>query len=106
MEETGWFARSATQLPKVGELAELRAGPLTLSEQRRIAEKLYTQQNGLYLLAFKASQNADMNQFEKDRESIKKQALAESRQRVLAKFMEALKNKAEIRLNTAFLEES
>jgi hypothetical protein len=47
-----------------------------------------------------------MNQFEKDREAIKKQALAESRQRVLAKFMEALKNKAEIRLNTAFLEES
>jgi hypothetical protein len=32
--------------------------------------------------------------------------LAESRQRALVKFMEGLKNKAQIRLNTAFLEES
>jgi peptidyl-prolyl cis-trans isomerase D len=106
VEETGWFARSSAQLPKIGDLAELRSGPITLSEQRPIPERLYTQQNSLYLLAFKASQPADMKQFEKDRESIKKQALAESRQRALMKFMETLKNKARINVNTAFLEES
>jgi len=106
VEETGWFVRSAAQLPKIGELPELKTGPISLSEQKPIADKLYTQQDTLYIFAFKGSQSADMKQFEKDRESIKKQALAESRQRALVKFMEGLKNKAQIRLNTAFLEES
>jgi peptidyl-prolyl cis-trans isomerase D len=106
VEETGWFVRSAAQLPKIGELPELKAGPIPLSEQKPIADKLYTQQDTLYIFAFKGSQGADMKQFEKDRESIRKQALAESRQRALVKFMEGLKNKAQIRLNTAFLEES
>jgi hypothetical protein len=106
VEETGWFVRSAAQLPKIGELPELKTGPIPLSEQKSIADKLYTQQDTLYIFAFKGSQGADMKQFEKDRESIKKQALAESRQRALVKFMEGLKNKAQIRLNTAFLEES
>jgi peptidyl-prolyl cis-trans isomerase D len=106
VEETGWFVRSAAQLPKIGELPELKAGPIPLSEQKPIADRLYTQQDTLYIFAFKGSQGADMKQFEKDQESIKKQALAESRQRALVKFMEGLKNKAQIRLNTAFLEES
>ena len=106
MEETGWFVRSAPQLPKVGELPELKIAPITLSEHKPIADKLYTQPEALYLFAFKASQGADMEQFEKDKEAIKKQFLAESRQRALVKFMEGLKHKAQIRLNTAFLEES
>jgi peptidyl-prolyl cis-trans isomerase D len=106
VEETGWFLRSAPQLPKVGELAELKAGPITLSEQKPVAERLYTQQDALYVFAFKATQGANLEQFEKDKDSIKKQALAESRQRALVQFMEGLKNKAQIRLNTAFLEES
>ena len=59
----------------------------------------------LYMFAFKESQGADMEQFEKEKEVIKKQALAESRQRALIKFMEGLKTKAKIELNTAFIEE-
>lgn len=106
LDETGWFLRSAAQLPKIGDLAEMKAAPIALSEQRPWPERLYTQKDALYLLAFKASQGADMEQFEKEKESIKKQALAESRQRALMKFMEGLKSKAKIELNTAFLEES
>jgi peptidyl-prolyl cis-trans isomerase D len=105
LEETGWFARSAPQLPKIGELAEIKGGPLTLSEQKPFSDRLYTQKDALYVLAFKGSQGADMEQFEKEKEIIKKQALAESRQRALIKFMEGLKTKAKIELNTAFIEE-
>ncbi len=105
LEETGWFARSAPQLPKIGELAEIKGGPLTLSEQKPFPDRLYTQKDALYVLAFKGSQGADMEQFEKEKEIIKKQALAESRQRALIKFMEGLKTKAKIELNTAFIEE-
>jgi peptidyl-prolyl cis-trans isomerase D len=106
IDETGWFLRSAPQLPKVGDLAEMKAEPIALSEQKPIPERLYTQKDALYILAFKASQGADMEQFDKEKEIIKKQAVAESHQRALIKFMEGLKSKAKIKVNTGFLEES
>ena len=106
LEETGWFLRNAPQLPKIGELAELKAGPIALSPQKPIADKLFTQKDVLYLLALKESQGADMTQFEKEKDLLKKQALAENRQRALIKFLEGLKAKAKIKVNTTFLEES
>jgi peptidyl-prolyl cis-trans isomerase D len=107
LEETGWFQRNAPQLPKIGELADLRAsGGLTLSAQRPIPDKLYTQRDAAYVIAFKDSQPADMERFEKEKDNLKKQALAESRQRALIKFLESLKAKATIKINNAFLEAS
>jgi peptidyl-prolyl cis-trans isomerase D len=106
LDETGWFPRSAPQLPKIGELAEMRGAPLNLTEQKPFPDKLFTQKDALYVLAFKASQGADMEQFEREKDAIKKQAIAESRQRALFRFMEGLKSKAKIDLNTAFLEEA
>jgi hypothetical protein len=47
-----------------------------------------------------------MERFEKEKETLKKQALAESRERVLQKFMEGLKSKAKIQIQTSSLEES
>lgn len=104
VDETGWFARSAPQLPKVGELVEMKEGPLALTEQNPFPETLYSQKDALYVLAFKESQAADMAQFEREKDVIKKQAVAESRQRALFKFMETLKSKAKIEVNTAYLE--
>ena len=106
IEETGWFPRSAQQLPKIGELAELRGGPIALSAQRPIAEKLYTQKDAVYVLAFKGSEGADMEQFEKEKNTLIKQAEAEDRQRVMVKFLDSLKAKANVKINNAFLEES
>jgi peptidyl-prolyl cis-trans isomerase D len=106
IDETGWFPRNAAQLPKIGELAEMKGAPLNLTEQKRFPDKLFTQKDALYVLAFKGSQGADMEQFEREKDAIKKQALAESRQRALFRFMEGLKSKAKIELNTAFLEEA
>jgi hypothetical protein len=47
-----------------------------------------------------------MEQFEKEKDNLKKQALAESRQRALLKFLDSLKAKAKITVNNAFLEAS
>jgi len=107
LEETGWFQRNAPQLPKIGELTDLGAGRgLTLSKQKPIADKLYSQRDAAFLLAYKDSQPADMQQFEKEKDNLKKQALAESRQRALTKFLESLKAKAKIEINQAYLEAS
>ena len=106
VEETDWFQRNAPQLPKIGDLAELRSGGLSLSAQNPVADKLYTQKDAAYILAFKGSEPADMAQFEKEKTLLKKQAVVENRQRALAKYLESLKAKAKIKFNNDFLEAS
>ena len=106
IEDTGWFPRSSQQLPKIGELAELKGGPISLSAQKPIPERLYTQKDAVYVLTFKDSQPADMAQFEKDKATSMKQAQGEARQSVLVKFLDNLKAKAKVKINDAFLEES
>ena len=106
LEETGWFLRNATQLPKVGELSELRSGGIELSAERPFPDKIYTQKDNAYILAFKDSQAADMERFDKEKEQFTKQALAENQQQVLQRFVDALKAKAQIQVHPGALEES
>ena len=105
VEETGWFLRNAPQLPKIGELTELRGAGIRVTTQRPIAERLYTQKDAAYLFVLKESQGADMERFEKEKDSLMKQALAESRQRVVQKFIEGLQSKAQIQIRSESLDE-
>jgi hypothetical protein len=105
LEETGWFARNAQQLPKVGELQGLTAGTLAVSARKPIPERIFTQGDAAFLFAFKDSQNADMAQFEKEKSNLMQQARAEARQRVLLNFKNELKAKAKIEVHSGPLEE-
>jgi len=105
LEETGWFLRSAPQIPKIGDLKELPPGGFALSAQKPLPEKIFVRKDEVFLFAFKDSQGADMERFEKEKETLMKQALAESRQQTLQNFKDALKTKAKIEIHTAALEE-
>jgi peptidyl-prolyl cis-trans isomerase D len=105
VEETGWFARNAPQLPKIGELTELRGAGVAVTAQKPIAERIYTQKDAAYLFALKETQAADMERFEREKNSLTQQALAEARQHVAQKFMESLKSKAKIQIRSESLEE-
>lgn len=105
VEETGWFLRNAPQMPKIGELTELRGTGIRVTTQRPIAERVYTQKDAAYLFVLKESQGADMERFEKEKDSLMKQALAESRQRVVQKFIEGLQSKAQIQIRNESLDE-
>jgi peptidyl-prolyl cis-trans isomerase D len=105
LEETGWFARNAQQLPKVGELQNLTVGSLAVSARKPIPDKIFTQADAAFVFAFKDAQNADMAQFEKDKSQLMQQALAETRQRILLKFKDELKAKAKIEVHSGPLEE-
>jgi peptidyl-prolyl cis-trans isomerase D len=105
LEETGWFPRSAAQLPKMGEPLEAKAGGIALSAQKPFPDKPYAQKDAVYILAFKASQGADMERFDKEKEQLTNQALGESRQQVMQRFVENLKAKAEIKIHPGALEE-
>jgi peptidyl-prolyl cis-trans isomerase D len=106
VNETGWFHRTAAQVPKLGALQEIRPGEIPISTQRPIPDRVYAEKGDLYLFAFKESKEADMEPFEKEKDRFLETALQEKRQRVLQGFMESLKAKARIEVEPRFLEES
>jgi peptidyl-prolyl cis-trans isomerase D len=97
LDETGFFTRATPQLPKIGDLPELARG-IPLSAQSRIPDRVYRQNDAAYLLAFKASEPADMQRFAQEKDTLAKQARSEAQQRVLKKFIEGLKEKADIKV--------
>lgn len=105
VEETGWFRRSAPEIPKIGALREVQPATLPLSRYQPIAERVYTRGSAAYVLALKASQEADPALFAKEEERLREELLAEKRQRALEKFVESLKARARIEVSPEYLEQ-
>ena len=106
VKETGWFLRNASQIPKIGILEGVKPGWIPISSHQPIPDRIYTQKTEVYLFAFKGSQGADMERFEKEKGRLQEQVLTEKRQRALQRFVESLKAKAEIEVQFKFLEQS
>jgi len=106
LEDTGLFPRSAAQVPKIGELSELTKRGVPLSAQHPIADKIYKDKDHAYIIAFKSSEPADLARFAQEKETLKKQVLAEAQQRVLKKFIDNLKARADIKIQNLGLGES
>lgn len=106
VDETGWFHRSASQIPKLGALQQIRPGEIPISAQRPIPDRVYSEKRDLYVFEFKDSKQPDMEQFEKDKDRFLETALQEKKQSVLQGFIESLKAKARIEVEPRFLEES
>jgi peptidyl-prolyl cis-trans isomerase D len=104
--ETGWFLRSDAEIPKVGVLQDVKSGGVAVSAHQPVADRPYAENHSVYLFAFKGSQGADMEGFEKNKAQLLEQALAEKKQAMAKKFVESLKAKAQVKVETSFLEES
>ncbi|MBI2088584.1 MAG: SurA N-terminal domain-containing protein [Deltaproteobacteria bacterium] len=105
VEETGWFTRSAPEIPKIGMLREVQPLTLPLSGYQPVADRVYTQGNAAYVIALKASQEADPALFAEQEERLREELLGEKRQRALERFVESLKAKARIEVRPEYLEQ-
>ncbi len=107
LEETGWFLRNESQIPKVGVLQEVKPGGMPISSLHPFSNRIYSQKGGaVYLFAFKESQGADMGLLEKEKEQLQEKMHAEKSQKALQRFIESLKAKARIEVQPKLLEES
>ena len=79
---------------------------IPVSAQSPIADKVYKQKDAAYIIAFKSSEPADITRFEQEKDTLKKQALSEAQQRVVKKFIDGLKAKADIRMQNLGVGES
>ncbi|MCZ6907982.1 MAG: SurA N-terminal domain-containing protein [Deltaproteobacteria bacterium] len=106
LEETGLFRRRDVEIPKVGTLQELQLNGIPLSPQRLIPDQIYTQRDAVYIFAFKESQGADMETFEKEKSLLEQTVLSAKRRRALQRFVEILKVSARIEVQPEALEGS
>lgn len=106
VEETGWFPRNVTQIPKVGVLQEIQPGGIPLSSRQPVPDKIFIQKDAVYLFAFKESQEVNMERFEKEKARLLEQALNEKKEKAIQKFMDSLIVKARIQIRPEFSEGS
>jgi peptidyl-prolyl cis-trans isomerase D len=104
LKETGFFRRKDTEFPEIGTLQEVQPNGLLISSQLPIPDQIFTVRDAAYILAFKESQDADMNVFEKEKALLKENTLREKHQRALQRFIESLKVKARIEVKPEALE--
>jgi peptidyl-prolyl cis-trans isomerase D len=105
IEETGFFARAETQIPRVGLLQDAREGGIPVSTHQPIADRVYQQRDAVYLFVFKESRPPSPADFEKERKTLAAQLLAQKRHRAVQKFQESLKAKALVKITTELIEE-
>jgi peptidyl-prolyl cis-trans isomerase D len=103
VQETGWFPRSASQIPKIGNLEGLDPGGMAVSAEKPVPDKIYLQNAAVYLFAFKESRGADRGKFEKEKEQLLDRALNQKRERIFQAFIDYLKKKARIEVQPLFL---
>src|SRR4051812_17356735 len=104
--ETGWFFRGDAEMPKVGALQDVKPAGIAISPAKPVADKPYARGDNIYLFVFKASQGADMERFQKEKDRLVEEQLEEKRQQMLKKFVDSLKARSNVKVEQAFLEES
>ena len=104
LEETGWFPRKQTAIPKIGSLQQVAmVGGLDLSKTKPLPDEPYVQDGTLYVLSLKETEAADMAAYDEEKAQLKERLLAEKRQRAIEKFLERLKAKAHIEIHPEFI---
>ncbi len=103
LEETGPSPRSNSRIPKIGVLDDMQQAGIPLFSGQPIADQLYHQKDAIYLFAFKGSQEADMKEFDEQKDVRLEIALEERKQRALTKFVEGLRARAKIEVETESL---
>ncbi len=104
LKETGFFRRKDPEFPEIGTLQEVQPNGLLISSQQPIPDQIFTVRDAAYIIAFKESQDADMDVFEKEKALLKENTLREKHQRALQRFIESLKVKARIEVRPEALE--
>ncbi len=102
----GLEAFSTLRIPKIGILDGIPTGGLPLSAQQPIANEVYSGKDAVYILTFKEGQAADMKNFERQKDFLLEAALKARQESALVQFMEGLKSRARIEVETESLSSS
>ena len=103
IDETGFFTRTGTYVPKLGAQPELKQEAFHLTKEHPAAGAVYQATGDAVLAALKDVEPADDAKFAEQKDSLRQQATERRRAMVSEQFVNYLKTKARIEINQDFL---
>lgn len=98
LEETGFFERGGTYVPKVGPTRAFGKEVFSLSPDRSLLERVVSYGKVFFVMELKEQQKIDMEKFESEKEQYKKRLYAEKRGHIVQQWLESLRKKSEIKI--------
>jgi peptidyl-prolyl cis-trans isomerase D len=100
VESTGFFAKNARYVPRVGVSPDVVAAGFALTKESPVVPKVMEIQGRLYLFKLKARELPEEAKFADEKERIEQSLLAQRRARVVEEFVKNAKESAKIAKNT------
>lgn len=101
VEDTGLFSRTGDYVPRIGSAPEVKRVAFTLSKENPIAPQVYMVSGDALVVVLKERQAADLAEFDKKKDEQVKRHLDEQRKAAIEAFLNQLKRRATIHVNTA-----
>lgn len=99
---TGFFKRTDA-IPNIGYERDLAAIAFELSDQNKLPQDVIKGRKGYYVIQFKQRKAPAMDEFDKEKAGIKEQLLQQKRFKTFEAWLEQIKNRSEIVVESDFL---
>ena len=99
VENTGYFAKNARYIPKVGISEELVQAAFTLSDEAAVAQKHFEVNKRLFVVKLKSRTEPDMKLFDDEREELKNALSRQRQSEAVESFVKRLRDGAKVDVN-------
>jgi peptidyl-prolyl cis-trans isomerase D len=99
VERTGWFAKSARYVPRVGVSPEIVTASFALTDAAPVADEIFEVSKRFFVIKLKAREQPDPKKFEEEREQLSEQLLRARKAATIEQFIEGLRESATIEKN-------
>ena len=101
IEETGAFSRAGEYVPKIGSAPDVKRVAFTLAKENPVAPEVHVASGDAFVVVLKDRQTADPAEFDKKKDELVKRHLTEQRQAAIQAFLNQLKSRARIQVNSS-----
>ena len=102
-ETTGFFKRNGL-VPNIGYERNISEAAFQLTHEKKLPESVLKGAKGYYVIQYKDKKISQSDTFDKDKENIKEQLLAQKKSEIFDALLAHLKSKAEITIKEGFLD--
>jgi peptidyl-prolyl cis-trans isomerase D len=98
-DETGFFNRTTTVLPKIGPVSEYMTLLASLTDQNPVPQSVLKTKEGYFVVRLLSTEAADPNKFEAVKKDLEKRVLSQKQEEFFKGWVEQLKARAKIHIN-------
>ncbi len=104
VEETGAFTRSGDYIPRIGAAAAFKKEVFQLTAENPVAPEVFLSGGDAFVAVLKERLPADLTEFEKKKDELVKQQLAQDRQAAMEALLNQLKRRSSVQVHPNVLE--